>query len=206
MIREGLGDLSIEAFRAEYLARAPVARPATLRTAQLLDWTAVDEVLRSGEADILPVSDGALVACAVPQTPPSSAGCSVRRSACAFARRSAGTLPSLASRATSAPRSARRRSNSSSHRAARTASAGTMTTSTCSSRRPRARRITTSARIRWPPTSRRRAPHSPRTARRRRLSRWPASSPATFYIPARWWHVALWREESLSISIGVRAA
>ncbi|HEU0034972.1 MAG TPA: cupin domain-containing protein [Kofleriaceae bacterium] len=67
MWRDWLGSLSLEQFRADYLQRMPLAHPATARAAvPMLDWNILEHVLGNG-ADILVVARGKLLELPAPR-------------------------------------------------------------------------------------------------------------------------------------------
>jgi 50S ribosomal protein L16 3-hydroxylase len=61
MLDACLGDVSLETFRRSYLSRTPFAKPSTLVGRPLLDWDTVDHVLRSPHRDVLVVAAGQLI-------------------------------------------------------------------------------------------------------------------------------------------------
>jgi hypothetical protein len=65
-----LGETTLEEFRRTAFAHAPIARPATVRDpGELLDWDVVDEVLRADPGpDVLVVARGHRLALPVPRS------------------------------------------------------------------------------------------------------------------------------------------
>lgn len=64
MLRTWLGPVSLDAFRAEHLQRAPLAQPSTVpNVAELLDWDRVGNVLAATDPapDVLVVAGGKLL-------------------------------------------------------------------------------------------------------------------------------------------------
>jgi hypothetical protein len=71
MLAEWLRPMTPATFRAEHLGRTPLARPGTSGTsASRLDWAVLDRVLASGRARVLVIAAGREVARPVPRSAP----------------------------------------------------------------------------------------------------------------------------------------